>query len=128
MNEWLLSLVVNLALFGIAAGLFAWRYHVVVGRKAMLRRFQYSLFALRDRVIELVVKGQMSEEDAQWKCLYRLLNESARAGMVDDMHSGLYVVHLLQNARPLSSDDLKTYCGLPEAAKKLLKDLCWTRW
>ncbi len=123
MNEFLFGLALNAAVFLPAGAFFFWRYRVAIGLPARLREFQYRLFALRDRAINLVVDGVMKEDDPRWKSLYEHLNASARPISVKHMKHGLsFVLAMLRNAEPPGNEELRQFESLPKPVKELYAD------
>jgi len=123
MNHVLASFLLNVVVFGLAGFVFLRRYRSTVSKPARLQAFQYRLFALRDRAINLVVDGVMNEDDARWKNLYRHMNESAKPVAVDRMKNGLsFVLALLRNAKPPTAEEIQEFRSLPEPAKQLYAD------
>src|SRR5208282_3045184 len=87
------------------------------------RTFQYRLFALRDRVIDLIVDGVMKEDDPKWQALYSALNASAKPVVVDRMRSGLpFVLEILRKAAPPTPGELASFDSLPQPVKQIYAD------
>src|SRR5258708_3853181 len=133
MSTWILSLIFNLLVFGTAGLAFLWRYRAAIGRPARRREFQYRLYALRDRTINLVIDGVMTEEDPRWTSLYQQMNNSARTLVVDRLSNGLtFVLGVLRRVEPPTAEELHGLEELPPQAREIYSDyvrtvlrICW---
>lgn len=123
MTNYLIGLALNL---GLAASIFAfllWRYRVTVATPQRLRTLQYRLFALRDRAVRLVAEGVIREDDTRYQKWYALINRSACSVIVGHVSNGLtFVLRLLRNSQPPTTEEEHEFASLPEPLKRLLVD------
>lgn len=113
-----------LALTGVAFVLFLrYRYRATISRTARRQQYQYSMFALRDEVIRLVVESKVEENDPQWATLYRVVNGLSRTMTMKFVTSEFAPFYLFSLIHQLSPEVIKDLSELKNSSKPVIEVL-----